>query len=423
MQTVKFFTLGCKVNQYETQVIREQFLKAGFTELDDHLAADVCVINTCTVTHRADADSLNFIRRAKRENPSAELIVTGCLAELDEEKIKKIGARSLIVKKKGKDTITQSFFSGLPRLRETATPAIITGISGFKAHTRVFLKIQDGCNNFCSYCKVPLVRGRSRSRPLNEIIKEAANLVRNGFKEIVLCGICLGTYGNDLAPQSDLVDVIEALEKIEGLLRIRLSSIEAKDVSCTLIDKMVTSSKLCRHLHIPLQSGNDQVLKKMNRNYKSLDYLELIRKIKEKIPLFAFTTDVLIGFSGEDESAFEDTLGLIRDILPLKVHIFPYSIRRGTAASNFKDIVKPSVTKNRILRLRGVADKCATTYKKQFLGNTMDVLIEGRLKNCPDFYWGYTDNYLKVMVKSKRDLSNNLITFKLKKINKDYIVA
>jgi len=423
MQTVKFFTLGCKVNQYETQAIREQFLKAGFTELNDQLPADVCVINTCTVTHRADADSLNFIRRAKRENPSAQLIVTGCLAELDEERIKKAVARSLIVKNKCKGRITESLFSDLPQLRESKTPSAITGISGFKAHTRVFLKIQDGCNNFCSYCKVPLVRGRSRSRALKEIINEATNLVRNGFKEIVLCGICLGAYGKDLIPQSDLVYVIEALEKIDGLLRIRLSSIEAKDVSCALIEKMAISRKLCRHLHIPLQSGNDRILKRMNRNYNSLGYLELIQKIKEKVSLFALTTDVLVGFPEEDESAFEDTLGLIRDILPLKAHIFPYSARRGTAASNFKDIVKPSVIKSRILRLGGVADKCAATYKKQFLGSRMDVLIEGRLKKCPDFCWGYTENYLKVMAKSKRDLSNHLLTFKLKKIYKEYISA
>ena len=428
MQTVKFITLGCKVNQYDTQVIREQFCNAGFAETDDHLPADVYVINTCTVTHRADADSLNLIRRAKRENPYAKIIVTGCLTELDEEKIEKADGKSLIVKNKNKSDLLRHFFSvshqsANPPIRQHKSPTSLTGISSFKGHTRAFLKIQDGCDYFCSYCKVPLVRGRSRSRPLKEVVAEARNLVKNGFKEIVLCGICLGAYGKDLDPQNNLIDVIDALEKIEGLLRIRLSSIEAGDVSQALIDKMVESRKLCRHLHIPLQSGNNRVLKKMNRNYTAGVYLNLIRKIKEKLPLFALTTDVLIGFPGESDSDFEDTLGLIKDILPLRVHIFPYSPRIGAAASNFKDQVKSAVIKERILRLVNITDACAFTYKKQFLNSTMDVLIEGRLKKDPNFCWGYTDTYLKVMVKSDFDLSNQFIPLKLKEIAQDHILA
>jgi threonylcarbamoyladenosine tRNA methylthiotransferase MtaB len=431
MQTIKFLTLGCKVNQYDTQVIREQFCAAGFTEIDNHLPADVCVINTCTVTHRADADSLSLIRRAKRENPSAEIVVTGCLTELDEEKIRKTENKSLVVKNKYKSDILQHFFSHYPRARQflnspTYTPAhprIKTAISGFKGHTRTFIKIQDGCNYFCSYCKVPLVRGRSRSRPVEEVIDEARNLVKNGFKEIVLCGICLGAYGKDQRSQGDLIQVIEELEKIEGLLRVRLSSIEPGDISHALIDKMAESKKLCRHLHIPLQSGSDRILKKMNRNYKVDDYLSLVRKIKENVSLFALTTDVLVGFPGESQDDFQDTFQLIKDILPLKVHIFPYSIRRGTTTGSFKSEISPAVIKERISRLKEVADRCAFTYRKQFLNSTMNVLIEGRVKNYPGFCWGYTDNYLKVMVKSDLDLNNQFMAFKLKEIVKDHILA
>ena len=400
MKTVKFLTVGCKVNQYDTQVIREQFLNLGFKELENHLPADTYVINTCTVTHRADSDSLNLIRRAKRENPRAKIIVTGCLTELDKDKIKKVDSEVVIVKKK------------------------INGISYFKGHTRAFLKIQDGCNNFCSYCKVFLVRGRSQSRPLEQILPEAVNLVKNGFKEIVLSGICLGSYGKDLEPKISLVDVINALENIGALLRIRLSSIEAGDVSEELIHKIAQSKKVCRHLHIPIQSGDDEILKRMNRNYCRREYLNLIQKIKQQIPQIAITTDVLVGFPTETEIHFQNTLSLVKEICPIKVHIFPYSRRKGTpAADNFQDEVNPVVIKERILRLKNIARNCALIYKKQFLNQKMEVLIEGRSKENPDFWLGFTDNYIQVRIESEKDLKNQLITLQLKKINKDCMIG
>ena len=304
------------------------------------------------------------------------------------------------------------------------------GITGFTGHTRAFLKIQDGCNNFCSYCKVPLVRGRSRSRPLEEIIKEAEQLVNNGFQEIVLCGICLGAYGRNSAVKSELVDVIDALEKIDGLLRIRLSSIEAGDVSARLIKKMAESNlacrqtgKLCRHLHIPIQSGDNEILKKMNRSYSRTDYLNLINRIKKSIPQIAITTDVLVGFPEENEANFKNTIDLIKKIIPLKVHIFPYSPRRGTSAYNFKDRESPAKIRRRILILEVIAESCALAYKKRFLNKNMDVLIEAQAKEDPCFWEGHTDNYIKVRIKSKEDLKNRLIRLRLKKINKDCVSA
>jgi len=243
MKTVKFYTLGCKVNQYDTQSIRERFIQRGFKELSDGKPANVYVINTCTVTHKADSESVGFIRKAKRENPKSKLIITGCLVEKDSVSLSKIKGIDAIISKR--------FFP--------------ESISDFRGRTRAFLKIQDGCNNFCSYCKVTLVRGRSRSRSLEDIIKEANCLVKKGFKELVLTGINLGSYGKDFAQKITIVDVIEALEQIKGLLRIRLSSIEAADVSDELINKISESKKLCRHLHIPIQSGDNKILKKMNR--------------------------------------------------------------------------------------------------------------------------------------------------------------
>jgi len=388
MKTIKFYTLGCKVNQYDTQSIRERFIQRGFKELSDGKPANVYVINTCTVTHKADSESVGFIRKAKRENPKSKVIITGCLAEKDSVSLSKIKGIDAIISKR--------FFP--------------ESISDFCGHTRAFLKIQDGCNNFCSYCKVPLVRGRSRSRPLADIIREANCLVKKGFKELVLTGINLGSYGKDLGQEISLVDVIDALEGIEGLLRIRLSSIEAGDVSDELISRISKSSKICRHLHIPIQSGDNRILKKMNRKYRRNDYLKLIRKLKRRIPKIAITTDCLIGFPGETEKNFANTIDLVRKIIPLKVHIFPYSERPGTLASNLKGKVNALTIKQRMSRLKDVSCGLALKFKQRFINERMDVLIEARSKDAPGLWEGYTDNYIKVNIRSKRNLKNKLIS-------------
>lgn len=415
--TVKFYTLGCKVNQYDTQSIREQFIRKGFKELENCQPADVYVINTCTVTHRADTDSLGLVRKARRQNPKAKIVVTGCLTELDEDRIKGIDKRITVVKNRNKDHFLECL-----KVKNNGLPN--TGISYFKGHTRAFLKIQDGCSNFCSYCKVPLVRGNCTSKPLEEIIREAECLAQNGFKEIALTGICLGAYGKDLPGRVNLADVITALEKIDRILRIRLSSIEARDVSGELIARIAKSGKLCRHLHIPIQSGDNQILKKMLRNYTRGDYLVLIRKIKKAIPGIAVTTDCMVGFPGETEVNFQNTVDLIKKIVPLRVHIFPYSKREGTfAARNYNEAVNQDIIKERIFRLKDVAEKNSFIYRKQFLNNYLGVLIEGRSKNNPCFWEGYADNYIKVLVKTKNNLKNQLISVKIKKVNKDFCEA
>ena len=434
MKKVKFITLGCKVNQYDTQSIREKFLAAGFKEIDNGKKADIYVINTCTVTSTADCKSRYFIQNAYRDNPKARIIVTGCYTELDNDEIAKIPGVTHIIKNQDKTRILEL----LNPVRDTThlgNTAIVSngvnehnehnehnvsGITHFAGHTRAFIKIQDGCNNFCSYCKVPLVRGASRSRAPEEILQEAGRLVKNGFKEIVLCGICLGSYGKDLQNNRELVFVIEELEKIEGLLRIRLSSIEAGDISEGLINKMAQSKKLCQHLHIPMQSGDDEILEKMNRSYFRKDYLGLIKKIKSSIPEIAITTDVLVGFPGEREDNFNNTVKLVKEIMPSRTHIFPYSNRPGTLASKFQDRVSPLMIKERITRLAAVSKECALAYKKRFLNKDRGVLLEGRSRNGK--YWeGYSDNYIKARVKSGKKLKNQLIRVRFKQINKDCI--
>lgn len=399
-QGIKFFTFGCKANQYDTQSIRERFINKGFRE-DKGSKPDYFLINTCTVTAGADQKSRSLIRKCIRANPKAKIIVTGCLVEKDHQSLADIRGISLIIKK--------SFFP--------------EGISSFSQHTRAFLKIQDGCNNFCSYCKVALVRGRERSKDLQQLAYEAKKLVACGYKEIVLTGICLGAYGKDFLPKRNLAEVIEALEKIKGLSRIRLSSIEAGDVSLKLIKVFKASKKLCRHLHIPIQSGDDRILKLMHRKYTSKVYQKLISKIKGNVPQISITTDCLIGFPTETEENFQNTVKLVKKIMPLKVHIFPYSVRLGTKAADFKGAVSSEIIKFRCKQMEGVAKTCRKKIMQKFIGQKVDILVEGRVKNNPDFLEGLTDNYLQARIPFKPGLKNKLVRVRLKGIAGDSFIG
>ncbi|MGD9015222.1 MAG: tRNA (N(6)-L-threonylcarbamoyladenosine(37)-C(2))-methylthiotransferase MtaB [Candidatus Omnitrophota bacterium] len=414
MKTVKFYTLGCKVNQYETQEIREQFQRAGFQELEDSMPVQVCVINTCTVTQRADSSSLYFVRRARRDNPDARIIVTGCLAKLDTDKISAIPGLELIVKNEDKHKI-------ISLLDNSAQ--ISSGITHFKNHSRVFLKVQDGCNYKCSYCKVRLVRGKSRSRPLNEIINEAIDLIRNGYTEIVLSGICLGAYGKDLLPRLSLTRLIEELEGITANFRIRLSSIEVNDVSEDLLHKMSSSNKLCRHLHIPAQSGDAQILKKMNRAYSPDRYIQLIELIRRYLPEVAITTDVMVGFPGEAEDNFKNTVEMIKAIKPSGVHIFPYSRRLSTAAYDLGGFVSQLKIKSRIAVLQKICQDLRTAYYQRFISRVCQVVVERNASGCSNLWEGYTDNYIKVRIKSDLKLKNQIISVRLSRICKDFVLA
>jgi len=402
MKTVKFFTLGCKVNQYETQSIRERFLKNGFREVNDKERADFYLINTCTVTAIADQKSRSIIRQCVNSNPKARIIVTGCLVKQDRQELAQLKGVDLIIDK--------SFFS--------------EGISSFSAHTRAFLKIQDGCDNFCSYCKVPLVRGRSRSRAFDVVIKEAKVLVKSGHQEIVLTGICLGSYGLDLCPKLTLVDLLKELVKISALKRIRLSSIEAKDVTGELITLISASRNICRHLHIPMQSGDDSILKLMHRRDTKKSYIGLIQKIKKKIPGVGITTDVIVGFPGETDQAFNNTLLLLRGVRPLRVHVFPYSPRSGTRAFLMQSRrVGADVIKERAEKARTLANVLSKEGLRGLLGKEVEVLFESKSVQYPGFYEGYTDNYIKVISRARRVAANSIIRLRVKNISGDLLIA
>ncbi len=401
MKTVKFLSLGCKVNQYDTQSIRERFLSRGFEESADAEAADVYVVNTCTVTLSADRKSKSALKRCARENPASKIIVTGCLVKKDAETLRALKNVHFIVSK--------DFFPD--------------GITSFSGRTRAFLKVQDGCDNRCSYCKVPLVRGASRSRPPQEILKEASTLVKNGFKEIVLTGICLGSYGKGLYPKAELCGLLASLESIEGLLRIRLSSIEAGDVSPALIERIASSKKICRHLHIPMQSGDDEILRKMNRRYSAAGYLDLVRMARCLMPDIAVSTDIMVGFPGEEERHFNNTLELIRLVQPMRVHIFPFSPRPHTQACGLAGRVDTLAIEKRIRLIQAVAKAAARAYKKKSLGKEALVLFEEERKGSPGIWEGRTEDYLNTCVKTGLSLQNTLARVKIKEVKEDCLIA
>ena len=403
----KFYikTLGCKVNQYESQVIREGFLRDGYTESESIDSADVCVVNTCTVTSVSDSKSLRVIRKAL-ENGKC-VVATGCLVEDKTLDLSKLPGVRFIIKNKDKSRIPYIINPANDR-RQSG----IQAISGLKGHTRVFVKIQDGCDNVCSYCKVRVVRGRSRSRLPEEVLDECRNLITGGCREIVLTGICLGAYGKDLIRDLDLAGLIEKICRIKGDWRLRLSSIEPKDISKALLHQIKTQERLCKHIHMPFQSGDDYILKNMDRSYKSRDYLDVVRKLKDAVPDIAITTDIMVGFPGETEKRFQNTVDFIKNIRPMRVHIFPFSRRKGTKAYDYKDVISTTVKKNREEILSSLAGELSQEFVSRFLGKERQVLVESK-RSRDGYLQGYTDSYIKVYMEGPDSLKGRLINARL----------
>lgn len=415
METFKISELGCKVNQYESQLMREQLQRAGFAEANGK-PADIYVVNTCTVTASADSGSRNLIRRALRENPRAKIVAAGCYAEKDADEIIKICKDAIILKNKEKDNIVS--FLHHTRLRPSSLVSRLSShaISGFAGHNRAFVKIEDGCSNSCSYCKVPLVRGKARNRPSKEIIAEIRNLAEAGFKEIVLCGICLGAY-------KDLTGLLGKLENIERLKRIRLSSIEPIYVDDKLIDKISSSQKICRHLHIPLQSGDDKILKAMDRKYTSSRYLKIIDRIRRKMPQIAIATDVLVGFPGETDKQFRNTLKVLESVRPMRTHVFTFSAREGTPAFYMPGGVDKKEKSQRLNAVKQFAEEMSFSYRKNFLGRDVDVLVESSRDRKTNLLTGYTDTYIKVLFEGNDTLINELAKVKITRVLPDCTIG
>ncbi len=404
MNTFALSTLGCKVNQYETQALREQFQALGWRERPFRAGADVCVINTCVVTAEAEEKCRKEARRARRANPAARVFLTGCAARADAERWRRIPGVAGVFTREQMVNLADVLQEGAP---PPEGDIFRWSIRRFEGRTRAFLKIQDGCDAGCAYCIVPQARGPVRSRPLADIRAEAARLTSAGHVEIVLTGIHLGHYGRGLHPRVTPADAARAVLAAPGLLRLRLSSIEALELSDELLTLAAGGGEdrddagapaLCPHFHLPLQSGDDAVLRAMNRRYTAAQYLDVLDRARRRLDRPSFTTDVMVGFPGETEAAFENTLLLCRRAGFSRIHIFPFSPRPGTPAAERPGRVAPEVLRGRVGRLKTLADALARDYRRQFLGEVVHPLIEHRRDRATRLLTGWTARYVKTIV-------------------------
>ncbi|AIS52174.1 threonylcarbamoyladenosine tRNA methylthiotransferase MtaB [Thermoanaerobacter kivui] len=430
-KAVAFYTLGCKVNQYETEVMAELFKKAGYEVVDFDEKADVYVINTCTVTSRSDMKSRQEIRKARKKNSDAVVVAVGCYVQVSPDEVFSLPEVDIAIGTKNKDKIVELVEEFIEKKEKIN---IVNDImkqrkyeefeaSAYTERTRAFIKIQDGCNQYCTYCIIPYARGPVRSRKPESIIEEAKRFADLGYKEIVLTGIHIASYGKDLK-NVGLLDVIKMIHEIEGIKRIRLSSIEPTFLTEEFISEISKLEKMCRHYHVSLQSGCDETLKRMGRKYTTEEYKKVIERLRQYIEDVAITTDVMVGFPGETEEEFDKTYNFLKDICFSKLHVFKYSRRKGTKAYNFPNQVPNSVKEERSKKLIELSNECEHQFMSKFIGKTLDVLFEQAVKDKEDYVEGLTDNYLRVAVNGDVNLlRNEILPVKIKEIKNDLLLG
>ncbi|NMB11648.1 MAG: tRNA (N(6)-L-threonylcarbamoyladenosine(37)-C(2))-methylthiotransferase MtaB [Firmicutes bacterium] len=414
---VAFHTLGCKLNQYDTQSLMELFEQRGYSLVDYPEVADIYVINTCTVTSSGERKSRQAINRSIRANQDAIIVVTGCYAQTSPGEIIGIDGVDLVVGTQDRSQIVDL----VEGIEDRSQPQVVVEdifqarefeelpITEFAGRARATMKIQEGCNQFCAYCKIPYARGPSRSRSLEAIIAEARRLVSRGFKEIVLTGIHLGVYGHDLQPSTNLAAVIRALHEIEDLARIRLGSIDAPEIDAELIDTLVHYRKACPHLHIPLQAGDNEVLRRMRRPYTVQDYRDVVQRLRAHLPDVAITTDIIVGFPGETEAQFQRALDFVKETGFSRLHVFRYSPRRGTAAANFPQQI-PAQTKNRrSQQMIQLGKELSLAFHQAYIGQRVEVLWEESAAHRKMELWeGHIPTYVKVRAERQRGESGDI---------------
>ena len=406
MKKFKIYTFGCRTNKYESQLFIEQLSSCNCSYCKEDENVDLFIINTCAVTHSGEKTSFLKVKELLKKYPQKKIIVTGCIVPfIDSEKYKNI----LTVKNEDKEKLVSLIF---PKEK------FENGIKSFLGQTRAFVKIQDGCDNFCSYCIIPFVRGRSRSRPIDEIRKEVEELVQNGFKEVVLTGIDIGDYSDG---KFKLVDILKSLVQIKDLMRLRISSIDPNQLDEGLIEMILSERKIMPSLHLSLQSGSNEILKKMNRNYLIEDFYEVVNNIKHRNPEFTFTTDVIVGFPGESDADFLKTVKVIEKVGFAKVHIFPYSKRQKTRAFYFKEQIDQKIIKKRVAYLKAIAEKRAFNLRDKYLKKVLSVLIESRSKQ--GMYLGHSENFLPIKVKASSFCKNSLIEVLIETNEKETLIG
>ncbi|MBF0120461.1 MAG: MiaB/RimO family radical SAM methylthiotransferase [Desulfobacterales bacterium] len=397
MRKFNIITLGCKVNQYESEAISAMLIKKGFIPVDQNEAADLCIINTCAVTGKASMQSRQALRKQIKLNPKAQVIATGCYAKTSPDEIKNIhGIQDIDI------LLTDEF------------PQIPLG-----KRTRPFLKIQDGCDAFCTYCIVPHARGRSRSMPIDDVISNIKSIKYAGYHEVVLSGIHLGRYGYDFVPKENLYKLLSIIEKLKLIDRVRLSSIEPLELSDDIIKIAASSDIICRHFHIPLQSGDDLILKRMNRPYDRNYFKDLVLEIHNLIPDASIGVDTLIGFPGETETAFENTFSLISELPISYLHVFPFSPRKGTPAFDFPNKISNEIIKDRTQKMRILGKFKKKEFYRKMIGLTVEALVEGKREHLNNYLTGITSNYIKIFIEGEDSLKNNIVKVKIDRVDEN----
>jgi threonylcarbamoyladenosine tRNA methylthiotransferase MtaB len=411
---IAMITLGCKTNQSDAASLAAELTARGHRVVPSPQAAEVTIIHTCTVTQKTDYQSRQLVRRTAARNPEGRIIVTGCYAQVSPESLQAIAGVDYVVGVAERSRIPGLLHSGeksegaqvLSSPVEQQRPFEEWKLPRHPDRTRAFLKVQDGCNSFCSYCIVPYARGRNRSLPLERVLSHARDLSAQGYKEVVLTGIHLGTYGEDLLPPQSLLTLLRALEGEKGHFRLRLSSLEPVEFNPLLVDFLAHSSMICPHFHIPLQNGDDRILKRMNRNYSAAFFADLVNGLASSIPGVAIGADVIGGFPGEDESSFQNTVNLI-DRLPIAyLHVFPFSRRKGTPAATFPAQVPSSVIRARCKALRELGEKKREGFYRSFRGQRVQVLVESKRDRESGLLKGFSPNYIPVLLPGGEELMN-----------------
>ena len=428
-KTVAFYTLGCKVNQYETNAMEQQFIKNGYKVVDHHDFADIYVVNTCTVTNIAERKSRQMLRRVKDINKDAILVVCGCYAQVAKEELEKIPEIDIILGINEKNNIVEIVEDYIKK--QVSKEEIVSDVSNqnefldfgdvtYTEKNRAVVKVQDGCNMFCTYCIIPYARGRIRSRKIENVVSEISKIAKLGIKEVVITGIHVASYGKDFEENIGLIDLLEAINKIDGIERIRLSSIEPNIIDEEFVKRLSKLEKICPHFHLSLQSGCDETLKRMNRKYTTKKYKEAVDLLRNYFPDVNFTTDVIVGFPGETEEEFNTTYKFLEEIKFYRMHVFKYSKRRGTVAEKMPNQIDGNIKEERSNKLIELSNKNENEYNESYIGKEVNVLFE-EYEN--GYFRGYTTNYMMVNVPGKKEdeekLVDHIFTVKILKNNEE----
>ena len=414
MKKVAFCTLGCKVNQYETNAMQEQFIKSGYEIVEFEEKAEIYVVNTCTVTNMSDKKSRQMIRRAKQLNPNSIVAAVGCYAQVSKNDLEQIEELDLILGNNEKKEIVQYiekfekekliYLSDVMQQRYF----VDFGTTVHMEKTRAVIKVQDGCDRFCSYCIIPYARGRVRSRNIESVIQEVESLAKNGVKEIVITGIHIASYGKDFKENKGLIDLLEQINTIEGIKRIRLGSLEPTIIDENFLERLVKLEKICHHFHLSLQSGCDETLKRMNRKYTTIQFEKVVTLLRKAYSDVVLTTDIIVGFPGETEEEFNKTYEFLKNIAFYKMHVFKYSRRKGTKADLMGNQVATTIQEERSKRLIELSEQNQNEYNKKYIGEKVEVLFE---EKHGENIKGHTQNYLVVNVKNEeiKAYQNNML--------------